>query len=55
MKEISKETAELMIQFAAWMMDMKNDDWRHKIEWDIESATKELPFYLKEHEMRVEE
>lgn len=46
-KIITNETAELMIEFAAYLLDMKADDWRHDIDIDRQYARESIKWFLE--------
>ena len=46
-KTISVETKDLMIDFAAHCMNMKNDDWNHSIDVDKDFAKEHISGFME--------
>jgi hypothetical protein len=50
---ITEETAKLLIDFASYVLYVKNDDWWHKLEWDKEFAQENLKMFLENRNIEV--
>ena len=53
-KTISVETRDLMIDFAAHCMNMKNDDWHHSIDVDIDFAKENISGFMESRYITVD-